>query len=66
MNNAITVTEQPVYCDQCHQEDTWSRQPQRDIRGKDTGKVYWESWKCACGNQLILEVPIGYQTISCG
>ena len=51
-----TETKKPIYCRQCHSQNSFIRYPEGDILS-EKDKVLWEKWKCEnCGNTTIYPV----------
>lgn len=48
-----------VYCKDCHSHDSWQPNPANDIKGIETGKVLWHSFKCrVCGVTTIIPAEL--------
>ena len=44
----------PVFCPQCRTRDTFERQPKKDVRGIESGRILWEAWACKlCGHKVL-------------
>jgi hypothetical protein len=53
------MPEMPVFCRDCHGQNTWQRLPERDILS-ESGVLMWERYRCkVCGAETILPVEKG-------
>jgi len=44
----------PIYCKTCNSQNSWVRNPVRDIKGMESGKTLWLNYKCKiCGSTTV-------------